>query len=107
MSVPKIRFVVTTYTSVAEGGTHYHYAQVRSTVTGRVMFVQHVQTENSLTFRLLQIMKAFSAETAVYSVNVHMGRNAWRRANPTAAQWEMNLKPSDFLELEIEREIQL
>lgn len=102
MSNPAIRYIVTTFASKGQDGSRYHYAHVRSTISGRLMFVQ--STGGDLAGKVAAVA---GDDSAVYSVQVELGRYDWKRSNPTAARHGHQVTREDILELEVVRELQI
>lgn len=103
---PIIRFIVTTFASTAQDGCRFHYGHIRSTISGRTLFIQSTGPDLASVVEA----RAWFIPTdglSVYSVQVELGRHEWKRSNPTAAVHACQLTSNMLEELEVVRELQI
>lgn len=109
---PSIRFLVRVMnTGPDTSGNTRHHGRITSTISGRTLYVQECDTENSLGIKVRRALAAAEPEPrdfdAVIESHVHMGLRAWKQAIPTAGYWEQQVTAAMIMELEVVKELQL
>lgn len=108
--IPKIRFIVCTYTAVTPNGT-FSYAHVLSTVSGRRLYIQSTGKEaDGVSLKIKEILKEAGQDheyPTVYCTYHEMGIREWKRGVPTAGYWMPQVTKEVIFDLEEVREIQL